>query len=119
MSETPPEAPLLPLEAVHAATHALLAALDGDDLDSVILANAGVSQAIGTLHGVDPRNPETRALLESALAATEHARVRLKILEDANARKLVVMAKLSRHVPMGGAYGRDGRIAFARERGRV
>lgn len=103
-----------PLEALIAEQKALIAALDGDDVEGIALATASVQDALTRIHALKPRfvSNDAKALAEEAMALTDAARVRVNVLADMTSRRLARLAAATGKGKATQTYGRTGRMAY-------
>jgi hypothetical protein len=99
------------LRQLHDAQAALIAALDGRDVDAIHAANrdlAKAGDAVAAAGGWRDR-PALRQELVRMLRMAEAARGRVNALADLNSRKLDKLTSLAGHPPAR-AYARSGQL---------
>ena len=103
-----------PLEALIAEQKALIAALDGNDVEGIARATASVEGALLRIHALKPRfvSNDAKALAEEAMALTDAARVPVNLLADMTSRRLARLATATGKGKATQTYGRSGRIAY-------
>lgn len=95
-----------PFEALLAALRAELAALDGDDADTIQAATTAKLAALGAL-----REAPTRVEVETAQALNALAAARVRIKAAGIERRLAALATAAGRGPAL-CYGRDGRTSL-------
>ncbi|MDH7639629.1 hypothetical protein [Sphingomonas oryzagri] len=102
------------LEALIAEQKALIAALDGDDVEGIARSTAAVEDALLRINALKPRfvGNDTKALAQEAMALTEAARVRVNVLADMTSRRLGRLAAATGKGKATQTYGRTGRMAY-------
>ena len=103
-----------PLEALIAEQKALIAALDGDDVEGIARATASVGDALLRINALKPRfvTNDAKALAQEAMALTDAARVRVNVLADMTQRRLARLATATGKGKATQTYGRSGRMAY-------
>ena len=99
------------LEALVREQRALIAALDGDDVDGINRQTAAVQDMLVRVRALKGKfvGGEAQRLTEEAMVLTDAARVRVNVLADMTSRRL---ARLSAETgKAAGTYGRTGRLS--------
>ena len=91
---------------------ALIAALDGDDVEGIELAIGQFGSALEAVRAAAAwrDRPEILELVQRICNLSEAARIRVNFLTDLNPRRIDALAA-ARGRPMVVPYGRDGRRA--------
>ena len=94
------------------AQRALLAALDGTEIDAIEAANAQLQDAVAALRAADGWHaaPDVRADLVTAARLGDANRIRAGYHGDRTRRRLAALAVLRRPTGIGASYGRNGRF---------
>ncbi len=101
------------LDALIAAEHALIAALDAGDAAAIETATADYRIALDQVQAIGGwrRDDAIKARAREALALADAARVRVNVLADLTRQRLRLLAA-GRGAAKAGVYSRDGRIAI-------
>jgi hypothetical protein len=101
------------LEALVQEQRALLAALDGDDVEGIARHTAGMDEALVRIRALAPRmvSNDARRLAEEAKSLADTARARVNILADMTSRRLERLAAATGKGNATPVYGRTGRLA--------
>lgn len=101
------------LEALVREQHALIAALDADDVDGITRQTDAVYDLLTRIKALGPRftSSEAKRLATEAMTLTDAARVRINVLSDMTSRRLNRLAEATGKLDAAPVYGRTGRFA--------
>ncbi|HEY0271480.1 MAG TPA: hypothetical protein VGC10_10880 [Sphingomonas sp.] len=101
------------LEALLREQRALLAALDGDDIEAIARHTAGMDDALVRIRALSPRmtGGDARKLAEEAVTLNDAARVRVNVLADRTSRRMARLAAATGKGNAAPVYGRTGRLS--------
>jgi hypothetical protein len=104
---------IAPLEALIREQHALIAALDADDVEAIARHTASVEDAVIRIRALSPRfqGADAKALAEEAMTLADAARVRVNVLADMTSRRLTRLAAATGKGNAAPTYGRTGRLS--------
>jgi hypothetical protein len=101
------------LEALVLEQRALIAALDGDDVEGIARHTVGMDDALVRIRALAPRmvSSDARRLAEESRTLADAARVRVNVLADRTSRRLDRLAAATGRGNAAPVYGRTGRLS--------
>jgi hypothetical protein len=101
------------LEALVAEQRALIAALDGNDVEAIARHTAAMDDALLRIRAIRGRitGNDARQLAEEAVTLNDAARVRVNVLADMTSRRLDRLAAATGKGNATPVYGRTGRLS--------